>query len=135
MLAVLLTTTGYVAWAARATSPSSSDIGPVAGKGEVCNGYAVLCDRRFNDVSFAATHNSMAVAGQPGWFLGEQGRSIIGQLDDGVRALTIDVWPGQARVRGWRGHGAGEPMPPRRPRRPRSSGPRSWTPGFASSTP
>jgi hypothetical protein len=42
----------------------------------------------------------MAVAGQPGWFLGEQGLSILGQLDSGVRALLIDVWPGQARVDG-----------------------------------
>ncbi len=100
VLAVLLTTTGYVAWAVSSTGPGPDENGPVAGDGLVCNGFAALCDRPFDEVSFAATHNSMAVAGQPGWFLGEQGVSIIGQLDNGVRALTIDVWPGQARVRG-----------------------------------
>jgi hypothetical protein len=45
-------------------------------------------------VAYAATHNSMSVAGAPGWFLGEQGRSIPNQLEAGARALLFDVWYG-----------------------------------------
>jgi hypothetical protein len=100
LVVVLLTTGGYVAWSATSTQAAPANVGVVAGKGLVCDGFAALCGRRYNQVSFAASHNSMAVAGQPGWFLGEQGVSITGQLNNGVRALTIDVWPGQARVSG-----------------------------------
>lgn len=88
---------GLAVWAA---APPDAEVvgaagGAVTGSGEVCNGHAELCDRRFDEVSFAATHNSMAVAGKPGWFLGEQGLDIIPQLDAGVRALMVDVWYGR----------------------------------------
>jgi hypothetical protein len=87
---------GLAVWAA---APPDDQVagasgGAVTGTGEVCNGHAELCDRRFDEVSFAATHNSMAVAGKPGWFLGEQGLDIVPQLDFGVRALMVDVWYG-----------------------------------------
>jgi hypothetical protein len=36
----------------------------------------------------------MSVAGAPGWYLGEQGRDITGQLEIGARALLYDVWYG-----------------------------------------
>lgn len=61
-----------------------------------CNGHAELCDRRFNDVAYATSHNAMSVAGEPGWFLGEQRDPIPVQLDQGVRALLVDVWSGQS---------------------------------------
>ena len=87
---------GAVVWAAR--PPDSTIAGAVgdavAGDGEVCNGHEELCDRTFDEVSYAATHNSMSVAGKPGWFLGEQGLDIVPSLDSGVRALLIDVWYG-----------------------------------------
>ena len=87
---------GVVVWAAR--PPDSTIAGAVgdaiAGDGEVCNGHEELCDRRFDEVSYAATHNSMSVAGKRGWFLGEQGLDIIPSLDSGVRALLVDVWYG-----------------------------------------
>jgi hypothetical protein len=87
---------GVVVWAAR---PPDGDVaaiagGAVAGDGEVCNGHAELCDKTFDQVSYAATHNSMSVAGKPGWFLGEQGLDIVPSLDSGVRALLVDVWYG-----------------------------------------
>ena len=89
---------GVVVWAAR--PPDSTIAGAVgdaiAGDGEVCNGHEELCDRRFDEVSYAATHNSMSVAGKRGWFLGEQGLDIIPSLDSGVRALLVDVWYGNA---------------------------------------
>lgn len=55
-----------------------------------CNGHAELCDRSFDEVALAATHNSMS-APQPGWFSSQQDRPISDQLDDGVRGLLIDT--------------------------------------------
>lgn len=100
---VAIVLVGLAVWAA--TPPSDEVAGAageaVTGTGEVCNGHAELCGRRFDEVSYAATHNSMSVAGKPGWFLGEQGLDIVPQLDFGVRALMVDVWYGRDA-----GHGA-----------------------------
>ena len=60
----------------------------------MCNGHAELCDRRFDEVAYVASHNAMSVATEPGWFLAEQADSIPVQLQQGVRALLIDVWSG-----------------------------------------
>jgi len=60
-----------------------------------CNGYAALCERPYNQVAFAATHNSMSAADGPGWFLAEQPTGVMGQLRDGIRVFLIDSWPGQ----------------------------------------
>ncbi|WP_166354412.1 hypothetical protein [Phytoactinopolyspora limicola] len=72
--------------------------GPVelmtSGSGLVCNGHAELCDRGFDEVAYAATHNSMSAVTEPRWFLPEQSDRIPVQLDQGVRALLIDVWSG-----------------------------------------
>ena len=65
-----------------------------AGAGDVCNGHAELCDRPFDEVAYVASHNAMSVAGAPGWFIGEQADPIPVQLDQGVRALLVDVWSG-----------------------------------------
>ena len=64
----------------------------VVGEGEVCNGFAELCDRAYDDVSYVTTHNAMSAADQPGWFLAEQPHSVVSQLDGGARALMLDVW-------------------------------------------
>lgn len=61
----------------------------------LCNRHAELCDRRFDEVAYAATHNAMAVESPPGWLIPEQSDSIPTQLDQGVRALLVDVWPGR----------------------------------------
>jgi hypothetical protein len=66
----------------------------VAGDGTVCNAHAALCDRRFDEVAYVASHNAMATATEPGWFLAEQADSIPVQLDQGVRVLLVDVWSG-----------------------------------------
>ena len=66
-----------------------------AGSGTVCNGHAELCDRRFDDVAYVASHNAMSVAREPGWYLAEQVDPIPIQLDQGVRALLVDVWSGR----------------------------------------
>jgi hypothetical protein len=88
---------GLVVWAGRPPSPDVAGAvdGAVTGTGEICNGHAELCARPFDEVSFVATHNSMAAAGLAGWYLAEQGWDVIPQLDNGVRALLVDVWYGR----------------------------------------
>lgn len=95
---------GLVTWGGDSSPATAAaggtESGAIAGTGAICNGYAALCDRRFNDVALAGTHNAMATASDRSWFIPEQGPSIPGQLDDGVRALLIDVWPGFPTVDG-----------------------------------
>lgn len=56
-----------------------------------CNGSIDLCDRPFDEVALAATHNSMSVP-LPGWFSPEQERPIPNQLEDGIHGLLIDTY-------------------------------------------
>ncbi len=60
-----------------------------------CNGHRELCDRPYDEVAFAATHNSMTAADED-WYLPEQPTGIVRQLDDGIRVFLIDSWYGQA---------------------------------------
>ncbi|HEY5875440.1 MAG TPA: hypothetical protein VIT64_09075 [Ilumatobacteraceae bacterium] len=69
-------------------STSASDV-------ELCNGHVELCDRPFDEVAYVASHNAMSVATEPGWFIPEQIDPILTQLDQGVRALLVDVWSGR----------------------------------------
>ncbi len=59
-----------------------------------CNGDPRLCERRLDDVVFPGTHNSMAAADVPGWFMPNHESGVEAQLAGGVRALLIDVVPG-----------------------------------------
>lgn len=88
---------GLVAWNAQPPSSAVAEIG--AADDSACNGSRALCDRRFDQIAFPATHNSMSAADEPGWFLAEQPTGIIGQLDDGIRVLLFDTWPGQTTSR------------------------------------
>lgn len=63
-----------------------------------CNGHVELCGRRFDEVAFPATHNSMAAADE-GWFFAEQPDGILSQLDHGIRVLLIDSWYAQQTSR------------------------------------
>jgi hypothetical protein len=73
---------GLVAWAVPAAA--------AGGDTRACNGHPELCDRRYDEVAYAATHNSMAspdvVRVWP-----EHDGNIRAQLDAGVRALLIDT--------------------------------------------
>jgi hypothetical protein len=64
--------------------------GAAADPARLCNGHAELCDRRYDQVVYAATHNSMSspdvVSVWP-----EHDGDIRAQLDAGVRALLIDT--------------------------------------------
>jgi hypothetical protein len=69
---------------------------------DTCNGSRALCERRLNEVVFPGTHNSMSAADEPGWVFANQRRSIVRQLDDGIRLFLIDAhWgvPSGGRVR------------------------------------
>ena len=55
-----------------------------------CNDHAELCDRRFDQVVLAATHNSMNNA-EDGFLFAEQDGSIGSQLRYGIRAFLIDT--------------------------------------------
>jgi hypothetical protein len=57
-----------------------------------CNGSPLLCDRPLNQVAFAASHNAMSAADE-GWGFANQPHGMIRQLDDGIRALLIDLHP------------------------------------------
>ncbi len=64
----------------------------------------MLCSRPLDQVFFAATHNSYAASAEPGWHFANQTYPIPRQLDDGIRALLIDVHygvsdPATGRVR------------------------------------
>ncbi len=55
-----------------------------------CNGEAQLCDRTFDQVVLAATHNSMS-ASSLGWTNPNQQVAIHQQLTTGIRGLLIDT--------------------------------------------
>ena len=56
-----------------------------------CNGSARLCTRRLDQVVFAGAHNAMSNAEVSGWLFPHHNHGIARQLEDGVRALLIDV--------------------------------------------
>lgn len=75
--------------------PADRTLRPAAAEaGDGCNGRVELCDRRYDEVAFPATHNSIAAASE-GWFFPEQPDGIIDQLDAGIRVLLIDSWYGR----------------------------------------
>jgi hypothetical protein len=55
-----------------------------------CNGSALLCDKRYNEVAYATTHHSMSCRDEH-WFAPNQNYDIARQLADGVRALMLEV--------------------------------------------
>lgn len=54
-----------------------------------CNGHVELCDRRLDEVAFAASHNSMSARRDPGWLFAEQDLGIPAQLSYGIRSLLM----------------------------------------------
>ena len=64
-----------------------------------CNGSEELCDRSFDQVAFATTHNSMSNQDDD-WVTPNQKHDIVRQLQDGVRAFMLDLhnWEGQVML-------------------------------------
>ena len=59
-----------------------------------CNGSELLCDKQFNQVVFATTHNAFNYAVGPVSYQGpNQDYPITRQLEDGVRAFMLDIYP------------------------------------------
>lgn len=56
-----------------------------------CNGHAELCGKRYNEVAYLTTHNAFN-AGDDGFNLPNQTHGLTQQLNDGVRALMLDVY-------------------------------------------
>lgn len=55
-----------------------------------CNGARQLCDRAYNEVSYATTHNAMS-SEEDGWAGRNQWYAMPRQLDDGIRGLMLDT--------------------------------------------
>lgn len=75
----------------------TADPAPAAPKTPGCNGSGALCARRFDEVSYATAHNAMSNRDE-GWYRPNQTHGIERALDDGVRALMLDVHPYRGEV-------------------------------------
>jgi hypothetical protein len=95
----VLALVALVALLAVNAAPGQRSIAAAALGGAACNGHVELCDRAYDEVTYAATHNSMTAADE-NWLFPEQPTDIIGQLDDGIRVFLIDSWYGQRTSRG-----------------------------------
>jgi hypothetical protein len=62
-----------------------------------CNGSSAACDRRYDHVTFAATHNSFARFGQ--FSRPNQLRTIPERLAMGIRGLMLDVYRAYGELR------------------------------------
>lgn len=71
-----------------------------AGGVATCDGSVALCGKRLDQVVFPGTHNSYAASDEPGWHFAGQRFGIPRQLDDGIRALLLDVHFGIAEPGG-----------------------------------
>ena len=58
----------------------------------VCNGHAELCGRRYDEVTFAGTHDAYASRAY-GYEAADQSRTLTEQLADGVRVLHFEMLP------------------------------------------
>ena len=80
----------YVGVAALALLAVSAVVGSQPDEELACNGHVELCDRPYDEVTYAATHNSMSSPDVvPVW--PEHDGGLTEQLDAGVRALLIDT--------------------------------------------
>jgi hypothetical protein len=93
-LSVALMVGGLVVWLNRDAFRSDSIV--QAAEIERCNGHEQLCARTLPDIAFAATHNSMSAAREPGWYFASHDGGILAQLQAGVRGFLIDTHYGYA---------------------------------------
>lgn len=67
--------------------------------GQRCNGMKQLCERTFDQVVLAGTHNAMS-SESLGWKLPNQSVAIPEQLEGGIRALLLDTHYGRLQPDG-----------------------------------
>jgi hypothetical protein len=88
--------TGVATGTSEAASGSSEATptsgGPDLPPARACNGDAMLCERRFDEVAFPCTHNAFA-ARDDGFekINANQRHGVAQQLADGVRCMMLDV--------------------------------------------
>ncbi|KAG0284865.1 hypothetical protein BGZ96_010801 [Linnemannia gamsii] len=58
---------------------------------QLCNGYAELCAKTYDQVSYATTHNAYAYTPR-GALAANQNNDIPTQLKDGIRAFMLDAY-------------------------------------------
>ncbi|KAF9122777.1 hypothetical protein BGX30_001794 [Mortierella sp. GBA39] len=58
---------------------------------QLCNGYADLCAKTYDQVAYATTHNAYAYT-PPGALAANQDNDIPTQLKDGIRAFMLDAY-------------------------------------------
>jgi hypothetical protein len=56
-----------------------------------CNGMATLCNKKYDEVAYLTTHNAFN-SDEDNFLYPNQNLNITSQLNDGVRALMIDVY-------------------------------------------
>ena len=69
---------------------------------QACNGFPELCDRPIDQVVFAGAHNAMSNQDAPGWMFPHHETGMPTMLQEGIRALLIDVhygFAGGARIK------------------------------------
>ncbi|MBI2571314.1 MAG: hypothetical protein HYV63_30275 [Candidatus Schekmanbacteria bacterium] len=86
---------GWLRWFAVASTFAAvfgdPGVAPAVGRdASPCNGLPALCDRPYDEVAFATTHNAMSNA-DDGWIGPNQQHGLTRQLQDGIRALMLDV--------------------------------------------
>lgn len=96
--AVLLAGCGGGSGTASARGSGAGGDGPTGAP--TCSGSAALCGKRLDQIVFPGTHNSYAASDQPGWHFATQRHGIGSQLDDGIRALLLDVHYGVPAANG-----------------------------------
>jgi hypothetical protein len=67
-----------------------------AAANEPCNGSVSLCDKRIDEVAFAASHNSMSAAAEPGWLFAQNRYGIAEQLEFGIRGFLVKSHYGES---------------------------------------
>jgi|GEM_PF-862394 len=67
-----------------------------------CNGFAGLCDKRYNEIAYVTTHNSMSNSDDE-WIAPNQIHNIETQLTDGVRGFMLDTYAWEGTT--WLCHG------------------------------
>ena len=60
-------------------------------RSNACNGSLLLCQRHYNEVVYATTHNSMSNQ-KDNWAAPNQKSPIATQLQDGIRGLMLDTY-------------------------------------------
>lgn len=81
------------------SDPSTTEISGTGSESETtggeplkCNGHEELCDRPFNEVVFACTHNAHSATSEGYGLNANHKKGVSDQLKAGIRAMMLDVY-------------------------------------------